>query len=279
MSVGSPPRMRGKAEKPHRAYIFWGITPAYAGKSTTPRSQAPTLRDHPRVCGEKESNGVASWRRLGSPPRMRGKVFNGEGVMLATRITPAYAGKSTKREKLHAKARDHPRVCGEKRLRTSFCFSDAGSPPRMRGKALPLPLSGAALGITPAYAGKSSKRGSNSQWLRDHPRVCGEKCHVPALRRCEPGSPPRMRGKGTQYSLPVWRHRITPAYAGKSLPSRACPPSCWDHPRVCGEKVTGTSTVRGSPGSPPRMRGKAKLRRRMTVKERITPAYAGKRTS
>ena len=94
MSVGSPPRMRGKAEKPHRAYIFWGITPAYAGKSTTPRSQAPTLRDHPRVCGEKESNGVASWRRLGSPPRMRGKVYAERHKDHYTGITPAYAGKS-----------------------------------------------------------------------------------------------------------------------------------------------------------------------------------------
>ena len=149
----------------------------------------------------------------------------------------------------------------------------------MRGKALPLPLSGAALGITPAYAGKSSKRGSNSQWLRDHPRVCGEKCHVPALRRCEPGSPPRMRGKGAQYSLPVWRHRITPAYAGKSLPSRACPPSCWDHPRVCGEKhirvVCGCTRV----GSPPRMRGKEAAGKLCSPGRGITPAYAGKRRS
>ena len=147
----------------------------------------------------------------------------------------------------------------------------------MRGKVFARLIASATGGITPAYAGKSSKRGSNSQWLRDHPRVCGEKCHVPALRRCEPGSPPRMRGKGAQYSLPVWRHRITPAYAGKSLPSRACPPSCWDHPRVCGEKhirvVCGCTRV----GSPPRMRGKEAAGKLCSPGRGITPAYAGKR--
>ena len=49
-----------------------------------------------------------------------------------------------------------------------------------------------------------------------------------------------------------------------------------DHPRVCGEKsYVGVSTL--SPlGSPPRVRGKARLCRSIAVKVRITPACAGK---
>ena len=51
--TGSPPRMRGKAEKNSVFCPGVGITPAHAGKScsTTCRTCAP--RDHPRACGEK----------------------------------------------------------------------------------------------------------------------------------------------------------------------------------------------------------------------------------
>ena len=51
------------------------------------------------------------------------------------------------------------------------------------------------------------------------------------------GSPPHGRGKELFNLLHVLRHRITPAWAGKS----DSPPVCgwvWeDHPRVGGEKV------------------------------------------
>ena len=51
------------------------------------------LGDHPRVCGEKSAWIAAVVNELGSPPRVRGKVFN-DGIMIYyMRITPAYAGK------------------------------------------------------------------------------------------------------------------------------------------------------------------------------------------
>ena len=91
---GSPPRMRGKAS-------FFGtfrpgvrITPAYAGKRTRGSEYMTQKRDHPRVCGEKIHAVLHHLRRLGSPPRMRGKV-NDRGLRsLRSGITPAYAGKS-----------------------------------------------------------------------------------------------------------------------------------------------------------------------------------------
>ena len=90
------------------------------------------------------------------------------------------------------------------------------------------------------------------------------------------GSPPRMRGKGlVGFELDI-RIRITPACAGKSLspaPEKALP---GDHPRMCGEKFNCNP---GSPqhwGSPPHMRGKAKIFRRWSAEMGITPAYAGK---
>ena len=89
------------------------------------------------------------------------------------------------------------------------------SPPRVRGKVCHTMAEAKGLGITPAYAGKSDpeKQPGAARW--DHPRVCGEKKRLQPTITAQPGSPPRMRGKGAQYlhyGLPC---RITPAYAGK----------------------------------------------------------------
>ncbi len=46
----------------------------------------------------------------------------------------------------------------------------------MRGKGLDGIDTDAALGITPAYAGKSALMGNALMLNGDHPRVCGEKC-------------------------------------------------------------------------------------------------------
>ena len=46
----------------------------------------------------------------------------------------------------------------------------------MRGKAKSKELVGLKMRITPAYAGKSDGAYIISDFLRDHPRLCGEKC-------------------------------------------------------------------------------------------------------
>ena len=51
--LGSPPRMRGKAEVREYRRLQEGITPAYAGKRANQKKQASKSQDHPRVCGEK----------------------------------------------------------------------------------------------------------------------------------------------------------------------------------------------------------------------------------
>ena len=91
--------MRGKV-----ADFFHGagklrITPAYAGKSFfhhQPRHQVP---DHPRLCGEKVTNGGGVVYQLGSPPPMRGKA--------ELNVTP------------NRLLGDHPRLCGEKCVRAA----------------------------------------------------------------------------------------------------------------------------------------------------------------
>ena len=187
---------------------------------------------------------------------MRGKGVQPRDKRVGVRITPAYAGKSSLCQSSLKNMWDHPRVCGEKHQLEVLPVHLRGSPPRMRGKEGQEQVSGRAIGITPAYAGKRKRFTSWATRRRDHPRVCGEKIYTIFSRPSCLGSPPRMRGKAPSLRDRRHWHRITPAYAGKSCVLSGRAKVEWDHPRVCGEKhlcVQNSIAVRG-----------------------ITPAYAGK---
>ena len=188
------------------------------------------------MCGEKCATRWQKPKALGSPPRMRGKAVAIFRQLHHGRITPAYAGKSDPEKQPGAARWDHPRVCGEKKRLQPTITAQPGSPPRVRGKASCILVSSSTVGITPAYAGKSSHRPMHSTLPRDHPRVCGEKAVAVVSSSFTLGSPPRVRGKGETACEVVVKFGITPAYAGK----RACTTTAIiqpkDHPRVCGEK-------------------------------------------
>ncbi len=189
--------MRGKG------YIFvpidvvTRITPAYAGKSIYNSKPLYSIWDHPRLCGEKYLQVASDYWLQGSPPPMRGKEPVQRRALSGFRITPAYAGKRSRRRFPCPKYQDHPRLCGEKLP----CFGvrqwNMGSPPPMRGKGNRHEIANALNGITPAYAGKRASGFSLNLYIQDHPRLCGEK-QVLKLDKLEFGG-------------------ITPAYAGKSL--------------------------------------------------------------
>ena len=91
---GSPPRMRGKAPLPAWLALVLRITPAYAGKRGQQDLRCRADQDHPRVCGEKQSQTLSGRLETGSPPRMRGKAVLILDDVPGVGITPAYAGKS-----------------------------------------------------------------------------------------------------------------------------------------------------------------------------------------
>ena len=154
-SVGSPPRMRGK-QGPHTGKQARDrITPAYAGKTRRLVPKYQHNQDHPRVCGENPSLALRISLLLGSPPRMRGKLHRARSSASSRGITPAYAGKTPHPTRSSKSSRDHPRVCGENRLKRANLCRDRGSPPRMRGKLMPLLFATCLRRITPAYAGKT----------------------------------------------------------------------------------------------------------------------------
>ena len=108
----------------------------------------------------------------------------------------------------------------------------------MRGKVSVGPNNVKRVRITPAYAGKSLRQSFKESARRDHPRICGEK----ATRGCTIsvgwGSPPHMRGKVGVSGTLIRFKGITPAYAGKSVLQIVFDWNVWDHPRICGEKLS-----------------------------------------
>ena len=91
---------------------------------------------------------------------------------------------------------DHPRRCGENRVRLKEHLCGLGSPPQVRGKLISVRFSILRIRITPAGAGKTHR-----------------------LRRCygfAAGSPPQVRGKLYDAFLLRIGRRITPAGAGKT---------------------------------------------------------------
>ncbi len=151
----------------------------------------------------------------GSPPHMRGKGTECVNKFIAIRITPAYAGKRCSFFLLLGFSWDHPRICGEKFNALPAELKAKGSPPHMRGKALPAPTPRTSARITPAYAGKSQWAGGLVVSIGDHPRICGEKPVGRGSCRLYRGSPPHMRGKERCARFFDTVGGITPAYAGK----------------------------------------------------------------
>ena len=92
--LGSPPRVRGKGILDYMGVPTKRITPACAGKSVQDIQKCGLNLDHPRVCGEKNILHHLRQNRLGSPPRVRGKVSCHCWITPQLGITPACAGKS-----------------------------------------------------------------------------------------------------------------------------------------------------------------------------------------
>ena len=255
--LGSPPRVRGRVIVNNDRFANIGITPAYAGKRTPSGPRSSSARDHPRMCGEELQGIIGALQGLGSPPRMRGRAAPFPVHTSIPRITPACAGKRQSRCLSGGWLQDHPRVRGEEDIMADESRMMEGSPPRARGRGSRKADCPVAHRITPAYAGKSCWCINSFLSRQDHPRVCGEEKPVKAPIPPVPGSPPRMRGRESDFPGSVKRERITPAYAGKSTLSTPFCQHGRDHPRVCGEESENYFCRVAFCG--------------------ITPAYAGKR--
>ena len=133
---GSPPRARGEVIHHIVAIVAIRITPACAGRSSSPLMIAKKWEDHPRVRGEKRGFLELGETVEGSPPRARGEVHDQIAGYSHSGITPACAGRRNISHLRRISTQDHPRVRGEKMRENPPCVMTGGSPPRARGEVL-----------------------------------------------------------------------------------------------------------------------------------------------
>ena len=158
--LGSPPQVRGKLICVAVPGTVSRITPAGAGKTFPFVLLLLRFKDHPRRCGENRSRARCSLSTAGSPPQVRGKLFERAPPEILLRITPAGAGKTHTADGHPFAGWDHPRRCGENIITAIAEAAPTGSPPQVRGKLILAHLRAKCTRITPAGAGKTSETAS-----------------------------------------------------------------------------------------------------------------------
>ena len=126
------------------------------------------------MCGKNSFIFLTQSLVVGSPPRVREKLWHSPTTSSNSRITPACAGKTKFALDWCWKRWDHPRVCGKNKKVSTGHYKATGSPPRVREKRSLKGLAVDTCGITPACAGKTNCVRIRSVRSRDHPRVCGK---------------------------------------------------------------------------------------------------------
>ena len=213
---GSPPHTRERPLKHSWTNRKHGITPAYAGKTLHQCLPTSLTRDHPRIRGKDYKSLLHFIMRWGSPPHTRERLLRCVCVLCSIRITPAYAGKTLVSVCFQLLPRDHPRIRGKDFHTVLITDLIPGSPPHTRERHGRPYDNTDAIGITPAYAGKTLLRIFEVLLLWDHPRIRGKDARVTSYSESCTGSPPHTRERHINTVHSLFLLRITPAYAGKT---------------------------------------------------------------
>ena len=107
----------------------------------------------------------------------------------------------------------------------------------------------------------------------------GEKLRLLVVTPGQKGSPPRGRGKVEPQCPQNSLSGITPAWAGKSTQVGGTEVILKDHPRVGGEKHSGSCRTLTRSGSPPRGRGKDRPEKAPYPAGRDHPRVGGEKQS
>ena len=212
----------------------------------------------------------------GSSPRGRGKQAGEADALKLGGLIPAWAGKTTSGSGPCLRRPAHPRVGGENFGERLGRTLTGGSSPRGRGKRRLLMARSLALGLIPAWAGKTIRLGREKHRRWAHPRVGGENLDVGGIGAAAAGSSPRGRGKRAPGRGCRHRRGLIPAWAGKTSRSRAGTHTPWAHPRVGGENSARLFRAGRLRGSSPRGRGKRERCHRSETSVGLIPAWAGK---
>ena len=231
------------------------------------------------MCGEHVSPSSLRRRSPGSSPHVRGAPGKGQPRVVRVGIIPACAGSTLAHTAVQPKPWDHPRMCGEHRIRFPAHDCNSGSSPHVRGARPSRFPRRRRIGIIPACAGSTPSE-TTSRWrYRDHPRMCGEHKIGVACIAGRMGSSPHVRGAHAAGDAHPYRGGIIPACAGSTLRKTIQQVNMRDHPRMCGEHVLGSRKPEAHEGSSPHVRGAPTQIHGHVVHIGIIPACAGRTPS
>ena len=171
---GSSPHTRGAPQFRRRPPRRAGIIPAYAGSTGSSSTQGLSVRDHPRIRGEHHLQTWKGWSGNGSSPHTRGAPRYVDPSTGMSRIIPAYAGSTGDIRFATLAGKDHPRIRGEHRARSTSTAPETGSSPHTRGAHPSMNPSMSHPRIIPAYAGSTTSCSGETMRDGDHPRIRGE---------------------------------------------------------------------------------------------------------
>ena len=216
LALGSSPHVRGAPSVGRTRLADRGIIPACAGSTTRRRPPRHGTRDHPRMCGEHRTTAPRASAASGSSPHVRGALADRGRRHPGRGIIPACAGSTACGLSTRCNRRDHPRMCGEHKLRQMNGLRSPGLSPHMRGARHSGDGGGVLQGIIPACAGSTPSGRRGPRRSRDHPRMCGEHPFHAILSRRKSGSSPHVRGAQMARKGKNINFGIIPACAGST---------------------------------------------------------------
>ena len=173
LSDGSSPLARGLLALFFAEVLHAGIIPARAGFTRQDVRPSSLQGDHPRSRGVYRRQGVNFVNTTGSSPLARGLLTMPVKHATETGIIPARAGFTQPGRLTGHSEPDHPRSRGVYATPTNGWTRIMGSSPLARGLQGRQPCRERLLGIIPARAGFTRRRGSTWQPPTDHPRSRG----------------------------------------------------------------------------------------------------------
>ena len=183
--------------------------PAHAGTAGLYAPMSAADRDHPRLRGDHYNQKEIYCEGEGSSPHVRGPRSRRTTPQPCPGIIPACAGTTGPACTRATPGGDHPRMCGDHRLRMGQGRDGRGSSPHVRGPRLDELVAGHAGGIIPTRVGTFRRARP-----RDHPHTRGDHPVSQSLARVSPGSSPHAWGPLLADGVLVDLVRIIPTRVG-----------------------------------------------------------------
>ncbi len=190
---GSSPRVRETCSTNMTFLKPLRFIPACAGNVSVIRSDNELHTVHPRVCGKRFGNALATRIESGSSPRVRETLYSIPSKAVSERFIPACAGNVPCLRCVQFRGAVHPRVCGKRYTAARARNVESGSSPRVRETSHDIHAKLNGHRFIPACAGNVPVVPKNCINHSVHPRVCGKRQHEFCCRLCEFGSSPRVR--------------------------------------------------------------------------------------